>query len=73
MPALTNDFISTIKNSSLASVIGLYEIFHRATLLISSTYRALEIYLAVAIFYLIVTTGLTYAQMRLESFLQRRI
>lgn len=73
VPPLGNEFIAMLKNSSLASVISLSELLHRTTLLISSTFRALEIFTMAAIFYLLMTTILTYFQVKLENRLWRSI
>ena len=52
IPNLLGLYITEIKNSSLASVIAVNELLHRANIVISDTYRPLEIYTAVAIIYL---------------------
>ena len=45
-------YITCWKLSSLASVIAVYELVHSAQNVISVTYRPLELYTAVAVFYL---------------------
>lgn len=66
VPPLANEFIAMLKNSSLASAISLSELLHRTTLLISATYKTLELFTMAAIFYLIMTTILTFIQGKLE-------
>lgn len=53
LPNLVGLYINQLKNSSLASVIGVGEILHQSNVLISDTFRPLEIYTAVAATYLI--------------------
>lgn len=67
VPPLGNELIAMLKNSSLASVIALSELLHRTTLLISSTYRALELFMMAALFYLLMTSVFTFFQWKLEK------
>ncbi|MEI6498924.1 MAG: amino acid ABC transporter permease [bacterium] len=53
LPNLLGLYVNQLKNSSLASVIAVNEVLHRANSMISNTYRPLEIYTAVAMTYLI--------------------
>lgn len=59
LPALLNEFITLIKDSSLASTIGVVELFKEGSIIISRTYNAIPIYLAVAFIYLILTSTLS--------------
>lgn len=52
---LGNEFISLLKDTSLVAVIGFEELFRRGQLIVSTNYRAFEIYFAVALVYLILT------------------
>lgn len=56
MPALGNECITLVKDSSLASTIGVMELFKEAKNVINLTYDALSVYFIVAIIYLIITT-----------------
>lgn len=58
-PALLNEFITLIKDSSLASVIGVVELFKAGTVVISRTYNALAVYCAIALIYLLLTGTVT--------------
>lgn len=69
IPALLNEFITLIKDSSLASTIGVVELFKEGTIIISRTYAVIPIYCAVAAIYLILTTLLSLC----ASFLERRM
>lgn len=55
LPALGNEFITLIKDSSLASTIGVTELFKQGQLIISRTYDAISIYTIVALIYLAMT------------------
>ena len=68
IPPLGNEFIAMLKDSSLVSVIGCEELTRRGQLIIAKTYSSFEIWMAVAILYLIMT--LTIA--RLVAYLERR-
>jgi polar amino acid transport system permease protein len=60
IPNLMGLYVSELKNSSLASVIAVNELLHRSNILISETYRPLEIYTTVAVVYLIMIMPLGY-------------
>lgn len=55
IPPLGNEFITVLKDTSLVAVIGLEELFRRGQLIVADTYRAFEIYTAVALVYLVFT------------------
>lgn len=71
LPALGNESVTLIKDSSLASLIGVMELYKEGQVVISHTYDALSVYCAVAALYLCVTTSLSFAVHRLEIFLNR--
>jgi glutamine transport system permease protein len=66
IPPLGNEFITLLKDTSLVAVIGFEELFRRGQLIVANTYRAFEIYTAVALVYLV----LTLASSQLFSFLE---
>ena len=68
IPPLGNEFISMTKETSLVSVIGFEELTRRGQLIIANTYGSFEIWLTVAVIYLVMT--FTIAQ--LVSYLERR-
>ena len=68
IPPLGNEFIAMLKDSSLVSVIGFEELTRRGQLIIAKTYSSFEIWLAVAILYLIMTLTIS----RLVAYLERR-
>ncbi len=66
LPNLLGLYITELKNSSLASVIAVGELLHRSNILISETFRPLEIYTAVAGMYLAMILPLIYLAHRAE-------
>jgi glutamine transport system permease protein len=68
VPAYVNQFIVSIKDTSLLSVIGINELTQSGEIIISSNYRAFEIWGVVGIFYFIII----YALSRLSRVLERR-
>lgn len=68
LPSITNEAISTLKNTSLLSTITVVELTLYAQTLIASTFRPFEFYIAVALIYLALTSILTFV----ASWLERR-
>ena len=60
IPPLGNEFIALIKNSSLVSLLTIADLMHEGQKIISVSYRSLEVYLAIALIYFVLTnlTGL---------------
>jgi polar amino acid transport system permease protein len=56
VPPLGNEFNLMMKSTSLLSVIGLQEMFLTAQAINSATFKTFEIFLTVAIYYLLLTT-----------------
>jgi arginine/lysine/histidine/glutamine transport system substrate-binding/permease protein len=67
LPPLGNEFITLIKDTSLTAVIGFEELFRQGQLTVATTYRAFEIYLAVAIAYLVMTSLASIVFKELEA------
>jgi len=67
VPSLVNEFITLIKDSSLASFIGVVELFKASSRIISYTYDPIPIYCAMAAIYLTLTTTLTFIVHYLEQ------
>lgn len=68
IPAFVNQFIVSIKDTSLLSVIGIAELTMQGQSIYASNFRAFEILSAVAVFYLILISILTL----LSTYLERR-
>ena len=69
VPPLGNEFIALLKDSSLVSVIGFEELTLRGQLIIARTYGSLEIWISVAIIYLVMTLTIS----RLVAYLEKRL
>jgi polar amino acid transport system permease protein len=69
IPPLGNEFNNMMKVTSLLSVIGVEELFLNAQELNSTTFRTFEIFLAAAVYYLLLTTIWGFIQ----SWLERRL
>lgn len=59
LPALANEFITLVKESSIISVIGVQELMFKAGIVRTSLYRPFEPYIMAAIMYLVMTTVLS--------------
>ena len=68
LPALTNEAITSLKNTSLLSTITVVELTLYSQILIATTFRPFEFYTATALIYLIMTTVLT----QISGYLERR-
>lgn len=69
LPALSNEFITLLKETSVAGYIGILELTKASDIVASSTYDYFFPLLIVAIIYLILTLGLT----KLLNFFERRL
>ena len=68
IPPLGNEFIAMLKDSSLVSVIGFEELTRRGQLIIAKTYGSFEIWMSVAVIYLVMTLTIS----RFVAYLERR-
>ncbi|MBT3827829.1 amino acid ABC transporter permease [bacterium] len=71
LPPLGNELIVLVKDSSLASFIGVTELFKQGSIITSTTYDALSVYAAVGAVYLLITGTLTMGLTALEVRLNR--
>lgn len=69
IPSLVNQFIITLKDTSILSVIGMRELTQSGKIIIASNFRSFEIWAMVAVMYLIVITILS----RLSKYIERNI
>ncbi len=72
LPALVNDAIDIIKNSSLISTIAVTELMRVAQQYSSTTYRPLEFFTAAGLLYLVLTLSVGRAGQYLERRLSHR-
>nr|WP_211114530.1 amino acid ABC transporter permease [Azospirillum rugosum] len=59
LPPLGNETIALIKNSALVSLLTIDDVMREGQRIISTSFRALEVYLAVAVIYFILTNAAT--------------
>lgn len=69
IPPLGNEFITLLKDTSLVAVIGYEELFRRGQLIVANNYRAFEIYITVALVYLVLNTLSSQAFILLERWM----
>ena len=69
LPAYSNEMISMVKSTSLASIITLAEVTFLAQKLISQTFRAVEVFVCAGAIYLAINIALTRAVIGLEHWL----
>ncbi|WP_068675566.1 amino acid ABC transporter permease [Oceanobacillus sp. Castelsardo] len=67
IPPLGNQFIISIKDTSLLSVILVPELMFQGRLIASNYFNAVEIYTTVAVFYLIITLTLSFILRMIEK------
>jgi polar amino acid transport system permease protein len=68
LPALGNDFVAIVKDSSLASVLGVQDLTQMARLRVAGTFLAFQTWSILAFIYLIITVSLT----RIVRYIERR-
>ncbi len=69
LPAIGNEFIALLKETSVAGFVSVEELTFKAGLLVNNTGEAILPYIALAIFYLILVIGLS----KLLTLLERRL
>lgn len=67
IPPLGNEFNNMLKTTSIASVIGVYELTNVATIFGSPTFTIFELLLLSTLYYLLLTTLWTYIQGWIEN------
>lgn len=73
IPPLSNSFISLVKDTSLASLILVTEMFRKAQEIAAQTYEFLILYTEAAFLYWIICFGLSIIQERIEKRLDRYV
>jgi polar amino acid transport system permease protein len=71
LPPLAGQFISTIKDSAIVSVISIQELTFQGMELMSATYLTFEIWITITLLYLVLTLSLSLAIGRIEVYLRR--
>jgi His/Glu/Gln/Arg/opine family amino acid ABC transporter permease subunit len=72
VPALTNEAVALVKNTSLLGFITVTELTLRTQQAISSTFASLPLYMTAGVMYLVVNVVLTMLARRMETVLARR-
>ncbi|MGD9042021.1 MAG: amino acid ABC transporter permease [Desulfobacteraceae bacterium] len=71
LPPLAGQFISTIKDSAIVSVISIQELTFQGMELMSATYLTFEVWITVTALYFILTMALSLSVERLEIHMRR--
>ncbi len=72
LPPLAGQFISTIKDSAIVSVISIQELTFQGTELMASTYLTFEVWITITILYLSLTLSLSLAFGWIEARVKKR-
>ncbi len=73
IPSLGNELITLIKDSSLASIIGVMELSKEASVIRSHTYDAFSILLTVSLIYLFLTASVSFCIKKFEGALETHV
>ena len=71
LPALAGQLISTIKDSTIVSVISIPELTFRGLELMSATYLTFEVWITITALYFLLTFACSLGVKRLETAVQR--
>jgi polar amino acid transport system permease protein len=66
LPALTNEYINTVKYSSIASVVSIQELTFMGRQAVAASRQLFEVWITVALLYLILTLSLSLVARRFE-------
>jgi polar amino acid transport system permease protein len=72
LPALGNEGVAMLKDTSMASVVTIAELTQTGTSLASTTYRPFEVWTVIALCYLVLTLPLAWSVRKLEARLRVR-
>jgi aspartate/glutamate/glutamine transport system permease protein len=67
IPPLGNQFITLVKNSSVLGIVAGFDLMYQADLVSSRTYVVFDVYIFVALFYLVLTIPLSLGVGYLEK------
>ncbi|MDN6195254.1 MAG: amino acid ABC transporter permease [Atopostipes suicloacalis] len=67
LPGLGNEFITMIKESSIVSVVGVFDVMYTSNVVKASTYSIFEPLIVVGIIYFILTYSLSFLMKKLEK------
>lgn len=66
IPSILNQFITTVKDTSILSIISLRELTSSGQIIVAATYKPFEVYSYVGIMYIVIITLLTVASKKVE-------
>ncbi|WP_053352629.1 MULTISPECIES: amino acid ABC transporter permease [Leucobacter] len=72
VPPLGNSFNGLMKSTSILSIIGVAEMFQVSSSMSAATFKVFEIYIVVALYYLLLTTVWTVIQTFIENWLNAK-
>lgn len=67
IPSFINQFIITLKDTSILSVIGVVELTNTGRIIVARTYQSADVWLIIGVFYLVLITLLTLLSLKLED------
>ena len=67
LPALINEFVSLIKESSILMILGVEELMKVSRNIVASEMRPFEIYITTAVIYFVITYAVSCAARKIES------
>ena len=73
VPPLSNTLISLVKDTSLASTILVTELLRKAQEIAAPSFQFFTLYGVAAVYYWVVSLGLSFGQTRLETRLSRHL
>ena len=72
VPPLGNSFNGLMKSTSILSIIGVSEMFQVGSVMSAATFKVFEVYIVIALYYLLLTTVWTFIQTAIENWLNAR-
>lgn len=73
IPPIAGQFISTIKDSAIVSVISIQELTFQGMELMSATYLTFEVWITITLMYFVLTALCSFAMQRLEGRLRDKV
>lgn len=67
IPSFINQFVISLKDTTIISVIGVVELLQTGKIIVARTMQTTHVYLIIAIMYLVVITALTKLAKKLET------
>ena len=67
VPSFLNQFVMTLKDTSILSVIGIVELTQTGRIIIARTYQSGAVWITIALMYIILITVLTYVSNRIDN------